>query len=79
MVVLVKNLLGMTLNLENLEEGGRRCSSKLREDEMNFCECMCVCSAENEREGEEVDLEVTCAWKYEIGCMENQHAKMRWL
>ena len=53
MVVLVKNLLGMTLNLENLEEGGRRCSSKLREDEMNFCECMCVCSAENEREGEE--------------------------
>ena len=42
---------------------------------------MCVCVLEIGREQErekEIDLEVICAWKYDIRCMETQYVKMRW-
>ena len=71
--------LESSLDIEIFEEGVRRCSSRLRENGVNFCECVCVVF-DREQEGEkEIDLEVTFTWKYEIGCMENQHAKIRWL
>ena len=57
-----KNLLEKLLILEIFEEGGRRCSSRLRENGMNFCECVCVlCLAESKKREERSEaLELIC-------------------